>query len=121
MKKKTNYKIGHFSEKMALWYLRLKGYHLIKMNYITGRGTGAGEIDLIMKKKNNLIFIEVKKRQNKITAGEAITIIAKKRIAKAAEVFIAKHPSYQSYNVRFDAILFDNTFLPRHIQDAWRL
>ncbi len=121
MKKKTNYKIGHFSEKIALWFLRFKGYRLIQMNYVTGRGTGASEIDLIMEKRKTLIFIEVKKRQDKMTAGEAITSKSKKRIAKAAEVFIAKHPLYQTYDIRFDAVLFDNTFLPQHIKEAWRL
>ena len=40
---------GRTAEFMALQYLRLKGYSLVACNYITGRGTGAGEVDLIVK------------------------------------------------------------------------
>ena len=50
---------GKFAEFLALQYLRLKGYALVSCNYITGRGTGAGEIDIIVKNQNTLAFVEV--------------------------------------------------------------
>ena len=59
MKKNTNYKKGHFAEKLATLYLQCKGYRLITRNFITGRGTGAGEIDLIMKKVKYLILEDI--------------------------------------------------------------
>ena len=55
---------GRTAEFMALQYLRLKGYSLVACNYITGRGTGAGEVDLIVKNQTSLVFVEVKKRKN---------------------------------------------------------
>ena len=120
MKKTTNYKNGHFAEKIALWFLRLKGYHLVEMNYTTGRGTGAGEIDLIMTRGKTLVFVEVKKRQNLITSAEAITRKNRQRVRKGAEAFLQKHPRYQSYAIRFDAVLFENNFWPHHISNAWQ-
>ena len=121
MKKRTNYATGHFAEKIARFWLQLKGYHLIAQNVIIGRGTGAGEIDLIMKKKNTLVFIEVKKRQNYITAAEAITRKNQYRTIRASEVFLQRHPQYQNCQIRYDAILFWPHHLPKHIKDAWRL
>ena len=119
--KKTNYKTGHFAEKIGLWYLRLKGYHCLARNHITGKGTGAGEIDLIMKKGETLVFVEVKKRKNLTTAAEAITSKNQQRTARAAEVFIKTHPNLKYNSIRFDAIIFDSSFIPHHIKDAWRL
>ena len=62
--KKSNYRAGHFAEKIALLWLICQGYRPLHINYVTGRGTGAGEVDLIMKRGKTLVFIEVKKRQN---------------------------------------------------------
>ena len=121
MKKNTNYKKGHFAEKLAALYLQCKGYRLITRNFITGRGTGAGEIDLIMKKGKNLVFIEVKKRQNYMTAAEAITKNNQHRTARASEVFLSSHPQYSNYQIRYDAVLFFPKHWPIHIKDAWRL
>ena len=119
--KKSNYKTGHFAEKIALCILLFKGYLPVALNYVTGRGTGASEIDLIVKRGHTLVFVEVKKRQDIITSAEAITPKAQKRIARAAEIFIAQHKKYNTYQIRFDAVLFPNNFIPHHIKDAWRL
>ena len=55
---------GKTAEFIALQYLRLKGYVLVARNYVTGRGTGAGEVDLIIKNQTDIVFVEVKKRKN---------------------------------------------------------
>lgn len=119
--KKSNYRTGHFVEKIALVWLLFKGYRPVALNYVTGRGTGAGEIDLIVKRSNTLVFVEVKKRQDLGVSAEAITKKVQKRIARAAEAFIVSHPKYAFLDVRFDAVLFAKGFVPHHIQDAWRL
>ena len=119
--KKSNYRTGHFAEKIALFYLILKGYWPVKINYVTGRGTGASEIDLIVRKGHTLIFVEVKKRKNLTTSAEAITSKAQQRIARAAEAFLRKNVVFKNYQIRFDAILFGKNIWPHHIKDAWRL
>ena len=119
--KKSNYCTGHFAEKIALSWLILKGYTPLHLNYVTGRGTGAGEVDLILKKGKTLVFVEVKKRQNLTTAGEAISHKNQQRVMRAAEAFLQRNPHYQNYTVRFDAVLFEQNFIPHHIKNAWCL
>ena len=119
--KKNNYYVGHFAEKIALFWLLMKGYMPLHLNYVTGRGTGAGEVDLIVKKGKTLVFVEVKKRQNLTTAGEAITPQNKRRVTRASEVFLRQNKAYQNHHIRFDAILFSSHLFPHHIKDAWRL
>ena len=119
--KKSNYRTGHFVEKIALLYLILKGYKPVAINYVTGRGTGASEVDLIVKKAKTLIFVEVKKRKDLITSAEAITTKSRRRLARAAQAFLAKHPKLRTHQVRFDAVLFDKGFWPHHIPNAWHL
>ncbi len=119
--KKSNYRSGHFAEKIALLMFILKGYRPVAINYVTGRGTGASEIDLIVSKKKTLVFVEVKKRQNLTISAEAITSKSQTRIARAAEAFVRKKQKYRTYQIRFDAVLFQNNFWPHHIKDAWRL
>ena len=113
--------MGHFAEKIALFYLILKGYKPVAQNYVTGLGTGAGEIDLIVKKAKTLIFVEVKKRKDLITSGEAIKPSSQKRLARGAQAFLQKNPKYQNYQIRFDVVLFTKTLWPHHLKDAWRL
>lgn len=110
---------GKFAEFMALQYLRLKGYALVSCNYITGRGTGAGEVDIIVKNQNTLAFIEVKKRKDISTAAYSIQPKQQQRIRRAAEVFLAHHPEYQNFNIRFDAVLIELPFKIEHIENAF--
>ena len=55
----NNYQNGHLAEYMAMWFLRFRGYRLLFQNYRCGKGTHAGEVDLIMLKKKTVVFIEV--------------------------------------------------------------
>ena len=109
---------GNFAEFMARVYLRLKGYHILEKNYITGRGTTAGEIDIIALKKNVLVFVEVKNRKTLENALYAIKPQQQKRIINAAKFYLAKHSLYKKYDVRFDAV-FVSGFKLKHILNAW--
>ena len=110
---------GKMAEQLALMFLRLKGYSLVEHNHITGRGTGAGEIDLIVKKSHTLIFVEVKKRSSLSTAAYSILPKQQTRIRRAAEAFLASHPAYQNFDIRFDAVLIEHNLKILHIKNAF--
>lgn len=110
---------GHLAEFIARSLFRLKGYRIISQNYVTGKGTFAGEVDFIACKSNNIIFVEVKKRVNLETAAYAISEKQKQRISNAAKAFIKKNPHYQNYDIRFDAVLIELPLKIKHIPNAW--
>ncbi len=111
---------GKFAEFIARMYMRCKGYHIIEKNYITGKGTTAGEIDFIAKKYNLVIFVEVKKRQSIEKAAYAISSTQKKRILRGAGAYLKTKPQLQNCDIRFDAILFTPPYYIKHIQNAWQ-
>ena len=115
----TNYKAGHRAEKWALFWLRLKGYHLVAKNFVVGKGTGAGEVDLIIRRGKTLVFVEVKKRPDEMTALNAIRPKNQKRIERTSQVFLSRFPKYKNYEIRYDVVMMTGGF-PKHLPNAWR-
>lgn len=115
----NNYNSGYRAEFFARLLFRLKGYRILAINYVCGRGTHAGEIDFIATRRNVLVFVEVKKRTSLEQAAHAISDIQQQRIRLGAEVFLKKHPQYRNYNIRFDAVLIKFPYSIRHIKNAW--
>ena len=115
----NNNKSGYAAEFLARCLLRLKGYRILAQNYVTGRGTHAGELDIVAQRGKMLIFVEVKKRRDLEEAAYAISEAQKQRISKGAEAFLKHHPKYQNHDIRFDAILVKLPLEIRHIKDAW--
>ncbi len=114
------YITGRLAEQKACSFLQKKGYKLVARNIRSKRGIGANEIDLIMKKGKTLVFVEVKKRASLSDGAYAITPTAQKRIYRAAEIFLARHPEFSDYFCRFDAVLICDAKDPVHVTDAWR-
>ena len=99
----NSYESGLFAEFLAKMYLRLHGFRIVRSRYITGRNTGRAEIDIIARRGNLMIFVEVKRRASVETAWDAITPAQSARLRRAAENFIAKND--WRGDARFDAIL----------------
>ena len=110
---------GKLAEFLARLWLHCHGYRILAANYRTGRGTHAGEIDIIALRRNTIIFVEVKKRSGLDKAAYAIRPAQQQRIIRGAEAFLQKHPAYQNCDVRFDAVLVSFPLWIRHIKNAW--
>ncbi len=106
---------GRLAERLALALLRLKGYRILEQRY----KTPVGEIDIIARKKDALVFVEVKARRRMRDAIESIGVRQRQRITRAAEAYLARHPAHAGRPCRFDAILIAPGRLPRHMIDAW--
>ena len=102
MHSRTSYSKGLFAEFLARTYLRLHGFRIVKSRYITGRNTNRAEIDIIARRGNLLIFVEVKNRPDVQTAFDAITMRQSARLRRAAETFIAR--TGWMGDARFDVI-----------------
>lgn len=103
---KTSYQIGIYSEFLARWFLRFHGYRILKNRYITGKNTNRAEIDIIAKRKNTIVFIEVKSRQTIGAAWDAITPTQAARLRRAADTFLINNR--WTGDARFDVIVVCN-------------
>ncbi len=103
-------KIGAFGERVALDYLKNKGYELVAKNY----QSGYGEIDLIVKNKEYLVFVEVKTRNHCAIDRPSAWVDRRKqkKIMKTAAVFLSENEElYEKFQLRFDIaeVIFDKT------------
>lgn len=96
-----NKKIGVAGEKLAADFLKRNNYDVLAVNY----RCRYGEIDIIAKQGETLIFVEVKTRSSlKFGMGlEAVNYIKQKKIKKVAMSFINEKKVYFS-EIRFDVI-----------------
>ena len=99
--KQNNRQVGEMYEKKAAAYLVSLGYEIIEYNFRCRQG----EIDIVAKDGECLVFCEVKYRKNlqKGSPEEAVSIQKKKRISRAALYYLHK---YHLVNVecRFDVV-----------------
>jgi putative endonuclease len=93
--------LGALGESLAADYYRKNGYMLCTANYRTRQG----EIDLIVRKGDLLVFVEVKTRSAEAidTPGASVTTAKQRRIVLAAKQYLAALGTPEPY-VRFDVM-----------------
>lgn len=107
---------GSIGEQIAVEYLVKNKYVVIKRNFYCRQG----EIDIIAKDSEEIVFVEVKTRSN-IKFGnpsEAVNYIKKIHMYRAAQYFLYKNGLLNSF-IRFDVIevLIENgRFRVNHIK-----
>jgi putative endonuclease len=94
--------LGSSAEQHACDYLCARGFQLITKNYRCFRG----EIDLIMRDKKDVVFVEVRSRSytNYGNAAESITKTKQKKIITTAIHFLQQKNWLNKINCRFDVI-----------------
>ncbi len=107
---------GRKAERLAAWLLMLKGYRILARRF----ASPVGEIDLIARRGDLLLFVEVKRRDSLETAAAALRPAQQRRIGRAAEAFLRDRPELAALRLRFDLVLVTPGRLPRHLPDAWR-
>ena len=109
------FRLGISAESRAAFFLITKAYRIVARRF----KTPFGEIDIIARRRNDLVFVEVKARENLDDAVEAVTDRSKRRIITAAEFWLARHPQDGQCAMRFDVIVMVPGKLPRHIVNAF--
>jgi putative endonuclease len=91
---------GVDTEQLVCRYLQAKGLQLIQRNFFSRYG----EIDLIMRDNDTLVFVEVRYRKNRQYGGAAasVTHAKQQRIIKTALHFQQKNASDNA--MRFDVV-----------------
>lgn len=95
-------KLGKWIEDEVCHYLQNKGLILITVNY----HSHYGEIDLIMRDQEYLVFIEVRMRNNISYAHsiESVTLTKQKKIIKTATLYLQKQKLLNKIPCRFDIV-----------------
>jgi putative endonuclease len=98
---------GQAGEDAALVHLSAQGLALVERNF---RCKG-GEIDLIMRQHDTLVFVEVRKRADARHGGAAASVTTAKqaRLIIAAQVFLQRYKMPPA--CRFDVVAIDGDVL----------
>jgi putative endonuclease len=106
-------------EDLASEYLKRQGLVILERNY----RCRVGEIDVVARDGDTLVFVEVKERGDPSHGGavEAVTAPKRKRVVRAAELWASVHRESES-RVRFDVVAIDQGLegpTIRHERDAF--
>ena len=105
---------GRKGERLAAWWLRLKGWTILDRRV----RTPAGEVDLVAQRGALIAFVEVKARRTPAELDHAIDQRRLARVAAAAEVLMPRYAT-AGEDIRVDVILLAPGTRPRHIENAW--
>lgn len=112
--RQQRYMKGLRAEWLSAMWLRLCGYRILKQRYTNPHG----EIDLIARRGNRLVFVEVKSRKTMVEALEAVTFRQQQRLQRGALYFLSHHPRYRAYLQSFHIILWSGWRF-KHLKDVW--
>ena len=96
---------GAKAERMVMWYLVFRGYRLLEHNYTVGHK----EIDLIMRKRGMIAFVEVKARrkmEGRFPPHLSVDAVKRKNVVSAAKVYVLRE-KLSGFILRFDVAEVD--------------
>lgn len=96
---------GYQAEQRAMDYLCQHGLKTIARNY----SCRMGEIDLIMRDKEHLVFVEVRARKSCGFGGgvDSITPAKQQKIIRTTMHYLLQHKLIDKYPIRFDVVSID--------------
>ena len=97
---------GALGEKIARDFLKKRGYHIIETNYRCRRG----EIDIVARKKDCLVFVEVRTKRS-LAFGrpeESVNSAKRARMRASASYYVQSHENLpESWRIDFVAVELD--------------
>ena len=93
---------GRRIERRARLLYRLRGYRVLAVN----ARAGGNELDLVLRRGGRLVFCEVKgKSADRFgDPGDMVDVEKQRRLRRAAEAWLARHPELAELEVRFDLV-----------------
>ena len=111
----TTQDLGNAAEDRACAYLQAQGLHLIMRNY----RLRSGEIDLIFRDTEHVVFTEVRYRKNQLFGGAIYTVDKRKqqKIIQTAQHYIQRYRV--NLAIRFDVVAMTGKDDIQWIQNAF--
>ena len=106
---------GRRGEWLASLALMLKGYRIVARRY----RTRLGEIDLIARRGDLVLIVEVKVRPTLVQAMEAIGRVSERRIDAAADLWLMRQPDHALLSLRFDMVAVLPRRWPVHVENVF--
>jgi len=110
-----SYEKGRLFEDRAVDFLKSFGYEILDRNF----KTRYGEIDIIARDEDTVVFVEVRYRKNSAFGSPEETIDYRKikKIIRAANKYISMK-KLENTDIRFDVVAFDGNNI-RLIKNAF--
>lgn len=109
------YRRGHRGEWIASLALMAKGFRIMARRY----RTPLGEIDLIARRGDLVLIVEVKARPTLIAAMEAISRRSEFRIEGAADLWLTRQRDFARLSMRFDMVAVLPWRWPVHVENIF--
>ena len=106
---------GTAAERRALWWYRLRGYRVLATN----AWAGGYELDLVLRRGRKVVFCEVKAKSS-ADLGDPLEMVGpekQRRLRRAAEAWLARHPEHSECELRFD-VAVERGGRPEHVANA---
>lgn len=102
MKKFFKKRLGRYAEDIAARFLKRKGFKIVERNFFCR----LGEIDIVAKDGDELVFVEVRSGSNYRFADpiESIHSMKMKKMKNSALAWLNQR-RIQEYNIRLDAVV----------------
>ncbi len=108
-------RFGRWAEGLCVATPRLRGWRIVARPL----HARVREIDIVARRGRLIAIVEVKARRD--PAGDAAPDARqRRRIERAAAVFLARHPDLAGHDLRFDLMVVRPWRLPHRLADAWR-
>ena len=91
------FRVGISAESRAAAFLIAKGFRILARRW----RSPLGEIDIVARRRRLLVFAEVKARASLDEAAESVSDRQRRRIAAAAEIWLAANPDKTIRDIRF--------------------
>ena len=109
------YRRGHVAEWLAAGALMAKGFRIVALRY----RTKLGEIDLIARRGDLVLIVEVKVRATLIEAMDAIARQSERRIEAATDLWLSRQPDHGRLSIRFDMVAVLPRRWPVHVENVF--
>lgn len=109
-------RFGRLAEVLCCKVLERDGFEILARR----RRTAAGEIDLVARRGDLTVIVEVKARRRASEAAGALSARQCARLAGAAEALMAEEPGWFGAGLRFDLMVVGRDGTIRRVADAFR-
>ncbi|TXH81245.1 MAG: YraN family protein [Rhizobium sp.] len=115
LKRRKAWRRGHIAEYLAAAFLMFKGYRILAIRH----RTKLGEIDIVARKGDLAVFVEVKSRRGAQEAIDAVSFSSQNRIRAASDLWLARQPDFARLSQRYDIVAMLPGRWPQHFPDAF--